>query len=98
MQPRSGRASIGRNLSEHRRAEKAEIKSKLRGSTRTVQLANHGSKFFFVPFFIFHYGLFCWSTASLCSRSSVTNHSAFGPFGPLGNLGQVFAEQRLWWA
>ena len=29
-------------------------------SVRVLRLANHGSKLFFIPFFIFHYGLFCF--------------------------------------
>jgi Family of unknown function (DUF6498) len=75
----------------------AELQSKLTGSTRTVQLANHGMKLLMVPFFIVHYGLFCFVHGVFVFALFGHEPFGFGIFGPLGNIGQVFSEQRMWW-
>lgn len=64
-----------------------------------AKLVHHGSKLFFIPFFIFHYGMFCLVHGVFVF--SIFGHDEFGPnfgpFGPLGNLFGVFSEQHLWW-
>jgi hypothetical protein len=75
----------------------AELQSKLTGSTRTVQLANHGMKLFMVPFFIVHYGLFCFVHGVFVFALFGHEPFGFGIFGPLGNIGQVFSERQMWW-
>jgi hypothetical protein len=66
-------------------------------SMKMLRLANHGSKLFFVPFFIFHFGLFCFVHGVFIF--AIFNHEAggFGPFGGFDNHLQVFREQHLWW-
>lgn len=66
-------------------------------SVRMLRLANHGSKFFFVPFFIFHYGLFCLVHGVLIFAIFGREAGGFGPFGGFDNFLRVFSEQHLWW-
>lgn len=65
-----------------------------------AKLLQHGGKFFLAPFFIFHYGLFCFVHGvfvfALFGRDDFG--PGFGPFGPLDNIVEVFREQHLWWA
>lgn len=77
--------------------ELVELKSKLTGATGTVQLANQGMKLFLIPFFIFHYGLFCLVHGVFVFALFGHEAFGFGPFGPLGNIREVFSEQHLWW-
>jgi hypothetical protein len=75
-----------------------ELKSKLTGSTATVQLANHGMKLFLIPFFIVHYGLFCVvHGVFVFVLFGHESFSGFGPFGPLSNIFEIFSEERMWW-
>lgn len=75
----------------------ADLQSKLTGSARPVQLVNQGMKLFLVPFFVFHYGLFCLVHGVFVF--ALFGHESFGsgPFGPLHNFRQVFTEHRMWW-
>ena len=66
-------------------------------SANMLRLANHGSKLFFVPFFIFHYGLFCFVHGVFIFAIFGREAGGFGPFGGFGNVLQVFRAQHLWW-
>jgi hypothetical protein len=81
----------------------AELKKKLEGKEGAVEnakLFHHGAKLLLVPFFAFHYGLFCFVHGMFVF--SLLGQDAFGPhfslFGSLGNLFSVFSERHLWWA
>lgn len=67
------------------------------GSVKMLRLANHGSKLFFVPFFIFHYGLFCFVHGVFIFAIFGHDTGSFGPYGGLDNFLHVFREQHLWW-
>jgi hypothetical protein len=62
-----------------------------------LRIANQGSKFFFVPFFIFHYGLFCLVHGIFIFAIFGHESGGFGPFGGFDNFLQVFTEDHLWW-
>jgi hypothetical protein len=62
-----------------------------------LRLANHGSKLFFVPFFIVHYGLFCLVHGVFIFAIFGRESGGFGPFGGFDNFLQVFSQQHLWW-
>jgi hypothetical protein len=64
--------------------------------TRNVQWTNHGSKLYFVPLFILHYGLFCMVHGVFVF--AIFSHDD-GPLGPFGfdNAVEVFTREHLWW-
>jgi hypothetical protein len=66
-------------------------------SVKMLRLANHGSKFFFVPFFIFHYGLFCLVHGVFIFTIFGRESGGFGPFGGFDNFLDVFSRDHLWW-
>ena len=66
-------------------------------SVRVLQLANHGSKFFFIPFFIVHYGLFCFVHGVFIFAIFNRESGGFGPYGGVDNFLQVFRQEHLWW-
>ncbi len=66
-------------------------------SVKMLRLTNHGSKLFFVPFFVLHYGLFCFVHGVFIFAIFDRDAGGFGPFGGLDNVLQVFREQHLWW-
>jgi hypothetical protein len=66
-------------------------------AVNVLRLANHASKFFFVPFFIFHYGLFCFVHGVFIFAIFSRESGGFGPFGGIDNLLHVFSQEHLWW-
>jgi hypothetical protein len=66
-------------------------------AVKTLRLANHGSKLFFVPFFIFHYGMFCFVHGVFIFAIFGREAGGFGPFDGFDNLRQIFSQQHLWW-
>ena len=54
---------------------------------KMLRWANQGSKLFFVPFFIVHYGMFCFVHGVVHLRDlSVAKLGGFGPFGGFDNF------------
>jgi hypothetical protein len=69
-----------------------------RGDAVTMlRLANHGSKLFLVPFFIFHYGMFCFVHGVFIFAIFGREAGGFGPYGGFDNFRQIFSQQHLWW-
>jgi hypothetical protein len=66
-------------------------------AVKMLRLANHGSKLFYVPFFIFHYGMFCFVHGAIIFAIFGREAGGFGPFGGFDNLLQVFSQQHLGW-
>jgi hypothetical protein len=66
-------------------------------SANMLRLANHASKFFFVPFFIFHYGLFCLVHGVFIFSIFHREAAGFGLFGGVDNFLHVFSQEHLWW-
>jgi hypothetical protein len=66
-------------------------------SVKMLRLVNHGSKLFYVPFFIVHYGMFCFVHGVFIFAIFGRESGGFGPFGGFDNLFHVFSEQHLWW-
>jgi hypothetical protein len=73
------------------------IDSERSGLARPVQMANHGSKLFLVPFFIFHYGLFCSVHGIFVFLLFGRKDFGFGPLAIYPSFAQMFSEERLWW-
>jgi hypothetical protein len=75
-----------------------ELAEKYASTARSALIGNQVSKFFLVPFFIFHYGLFCLVHGVfvfvLFGHESMND---FGPLGPLTNITEVFSQERMWW-
>jgi len=66
-------------------------------SANMLRLANHASKLFFVPFFIFHYGLFCLVHGAFIFAIFQREAGGFGLFGGVDNFLNVFSQEHLWW-
>jgi hypothetical protein len=66
-------------------------------SAKLLRLANHGSKFFFVPFFVAHYGLFCFVHGVFIFAIFGRESGGFGPYGGIENFLDVFSRDHLWW-
>lgn len=78
-----------------------EISRKLEEAERSgllnrMQLLNHGSKLFLIPFFIFHYGLFCFVHGVFIFAIFGREAGGFGPFGGMDNAVRVFSGEHLW--
>src|SRR4051794_2567049 len=75
-----------------------ELADKYASTARSALRGNQWSKFFLIPFFIFHYGLFCLVHGIfvfvLFGRESA---GQLGFFGPLTDITRVFSEERMWW-
>lgn len=67
------------------------------GAVTMLRLANHGSKLFYVPFFIVHYGMFCFVHGAFIFTIFGRESGGFGPFGGTDNFLRVFSQQHLWW-
>jgi hypothetical protein len=75
-----------------------DLADKYASTARAALFANQASKFFLVPFFIFHYGLFCLVHGIFVFV--LFGHESFGNvglFGPLANITEVFSQERMWW-
>jgi hypothetical protein len=75
-----------------------ERMERTRGNAVTMlRLTNHGSKLFYVPFFIFHYGMFCFVHGLFIFAIFGREAGGFGPHSSFDNFWQIFSEQHLWW-
>jgi hypothetical protein len=66
-------------------------------AVKMLRLANHGSKLFYVPFFIVHYGMFCFVHGAFILAIFGRESGGFGTFDELDNFRHVFSQQHLWW-
>jgi len=75
-------------------------KFKKSGQLEQALMANHASKFFLVPFFIFHYGIFCLvhGVFVFAIFGREIGGDAFEPFGGIGNFSAVLSREHLWLA
>jgi hypothetical protein len=64
-------------------------------SVNLLRWGNQASKLFFIPFFIVHYGLFCFVHGAIIFEL-FGRESGFGPFGGVDNFTRVLTEQHLW--
>jgi hypothetical protein len=72
---------------------------KLRAGYADGAFGHHLSKLFFIPFFTFHYGLFCFvHGAFVVAILGPGGPFAFSHDGPLGEMFSLFGQQHLWWA
>ncbi len=75
-----------------------DLADKYASTARSVKFGNQASKFFLIPFFIFHYGLFCLVHGIFVFvLFGHENFGGFGFFGPLTNITEVFSQERMWW-
>jgi hypothetical protein len=73
----------------------ARMQTSRRDSINLLRWGNQASKFFFIPFFIVHYGLFCFVHGAIIFEL-FGRESGFGPFGGVDNFTRVLTEQHLW--
>jgi hypothetical protein len=64
-------------------------------SVNLLRWGNQASKLFFIPFFVVHYGLFCFVHGAIIFEL-FGRESGFGPFGGVDNFTHVLTEQHLW--
>jgi hypothetical protein len=76
-----------------------DLAEKYASTARAALRGNQASKFFLIPFFVFHYGLFCLvhGVFVFAFFGHESFGGGFGPFGPLTDIGQVFSQERMWW-
>jgi hypothetical protein len=65
---------------------------------KKLQYSHHASKLFFVPFFVFHYGLFCLGHGVFVFAFFGPGTLGLDPLDQLFNLNKVFTSEHLWWA
>ena len=58
-------------------------------SVTTLRWANQASKLFFIPFFIFHYGMFCFVHGVFLFAIFDREGGGFEPFGGFANFEHV---------
>lgn len=73
-------------------------KLKKNGTLEKALMVNHASKLFMVPFFMVHYGLFCFVHGAFIFVIFGREAGGFGPFGGFDNLMDVFSREHLWLA
>jgi hypothetical protein len=64
-------------------------------SIKLLRWGNQASKLFFIPFFVVHYGLFCFVHGAIIFEL-FGRESGFDPFGGVDNFTRVLTEQHLW--
>jgi hypothetical protein len=50
---------LAQATAEQRKGNSRQVQQLLEGQSHTLSAVHHGSKLFFIPFFVVHYGLFC---------------------------------------
>jgi hypothetical protein len=75
-----------------------DLADKYASTARAALFSNQASKFFLIPFFIVHYGLFCLVHGVFVFV--LFGHESLGSvgfFGPLTDIKEVFSRERMWW-
>jgi hypothetical protein len=71
---------------------------KLRSGIAGGAVNHHLTKLFFIPFFTFHYGLFCFVHGMfVVALLGPGGMSGFHNEGPLSEMLSLFGERHLWW-
>jgi hypothetical protein len=94
---RAGKLLVWGDVDPNDKLNRERMERSRGDSVKMLRLANHGSKLFFVPFFIFHYGIFCFVHGVFIFAIFGREAGGFGPYGGVDNFLQVFREQHLWW-
>jgi hypothetical protein len=81
---------------EEFRRKLEEAKSK--GELDNLRLMNHGSKLFFIPFFIVHYGLFCMVHGVFVFAFFARDSFFRGPFELIPHFADFVREKHVTWA
>jgi hypothetical protein len=63
----------------------------------SLKLIHQASKLFLVPFFVVHYGLFCFVHGVFVFAIFGHEDAGFGPIVGFDKMARVFANQHLWW-
>lgn len=70
----------------------------LERQSQGILVAHHASKAFFIPFFIFHYGLFCFGHGVFVFELLGGNMSFVSPFNFWSDAFERLREEKLLWA
>ncbi len=90
---------LAETTSQQRLGNSKQVQELLEQQSPHLAALHHASKFFFIPFFIFHYGMFCFGHGVFVFELLGKGGAMFG--GPLESWGYFWdrlREEKLLWA